>query len=938
MSLPPLLNATTNGGAIFNNAGTLTLNNTLVVNNTQTAATQVAGIFTNNTSFIGTAPVTWLGPLQNNGGLISTHALLATAPVGAAGVINAGTNANALNAITGAALTTDQRGTQFGQPYARTVNGTVDIGAYEYGPTITGQKFNDSNGNGVKDGTDATVTTPAQNFVIYSDDNNNNAPDATEKQTTVAIGGTYTLADTKTNSPIKEVAVTGWQQTLPATGATPYNTGVADAAARDFGNFQLTTIAGKTYTDLAGNGVLDLPTDTTLNGVTVNLYRDTNADGILQTATDTVVGTAQTTAGAGDYLFSDIGPGSYLIEAVPPAGSSISFPAIPIAVTAQSGTPIVDRNFGIFQNITVSGQKFNDLNANGILDAGEPGLPGWQISLEPTGFITTAVPLTATTDPSGNYTIANVGPGTYRLRETLQAGWQQTFPVPPAVTTITPASGTNITNTAALPTNFGNFQLGSISGIKFNDINSDGIRQPAEPPLGGWRIYLDANTNGTFDAGEINQVTDATGLYEFVNLAGGTYTVREELQTGWTQTAPAAPGSYSVAIQSGTDSQNNNFGNFRANSISGIKFNDLNSNGILEAGEPPLGNWQIYLDTNGNNVLDAGETSTRTDATTGQYTFTGLLAGSYRVREVQQPTWTQSTTNSGAINVTSGQDITGVNFGNFQTASISGTKFNDRNSNGVRDDGEPGLSNWQIFLDLNGDNLFQPNEPDNITDASGNYTLANIAPGTYKVREVLQNGWRQTTPNPPDVVVAPTSAVTGINFGNFNTQTPTPTPTPAPTPAPTPEPTPTPTPTPATPTPTPAFTPVPEPDTGCDCQPLPLVPPVTFFQPQSRPIVNFDSNLADFINIQNSILGTPSNDSLTGSDLNELFVAFFGDDTAIGGGGADIAFGDQDRDFISAEKGDDIVYAGKELMRSLAETARSNVWRSRFRHAVRRSR
>src|SRR4028118_995086 len=242
-----VLNASTNGGGIFNNAGTLTLTNTLVVNNTVPAgALEVAGISTNTTSFIGTGvAVPWLGPLQNNGGLSQTHALLSTAPVGPGGVINAGTASPS---------TADQRGTQFGQAYARTVNGAVDIGAYEYGPTVTGQKFNDSNGNGIKEGTDATVTTPAQNFVIYVDDNNNNVPDATEKQATVAIGGTYTLPDTKTNSPIKEAAVTGWQQTLPATGATPYSTGVADAAGRDFGNFQLTSIAGKTYSDLAGNG------------------------------------------------------------------------------------------------------------------------------------------------------------------------------------------------------------------------------------------------------------------------------------------------------------------------------------------------------------------------------------------------------------------------------------------------------------------------------------------------------------------------------------------------------------------------------------------------------------------------------------------------------------------------------------------------------------
>ncbi|MEG4395264.1 DUF4347 domain-containing protein [Microcoleus sp. BROC3] len=143
------------------------------------------------------------------------------------------------------------------------------------------------------------------------------------------------------------------------------------------------------------------------------------------------------------------------------------------------------------------------------------------------------------------------------------------------------------------------------------------------------------------------------------------------------------------------------------------------------------------------------------------------------------------------------------------------------------------------------------------------------------------------------------------------TPEPAPTPTPEPAPTPTPEPAPTPTPEPA-PTPTPIFGRVAEPDTGCGCDPLPLLPTIAFIQPQPSQILNFDSNAGELIDIQNAILGTPGNDSLTGNDANELFVSFGGDDTVLGEGGSDIAFGDQQRDFIAAGRGNDIVYAGKE--------------------------
>ncbi|MCC3486382.1 DUF4347 domain-containing protein [Microcoleus sp. PH2017_14_LAR_D_A] len=146
---------------------------------------------------------------------------------------------------------------------------------------------------------------------------------------------------------------------------------------------------------------------------------------------------------------------------------------------------------------------------------------------------------------------------------------------------------------------------------------------------------------------------------------------------------------------------------------------------------------------------------------------------------------------------------------------------------------------------------------------------------------------------------------------------PTPTPTPIQAPTPTPVPTPTPdipqppTPTP-TPTPPPIFGPVPEPDTGCDCTPLPLLPPITFIQPQAGQILNFDSNAVELTDIQNTILGTPGDDYLGGNDTNELFLAEAGNDIVLGEDGADIVFGDQGADFIAADKGNDIVYAGKE--------------------------
>ncbi len=68
-----------------------------------------------------------LGTLASNGGPTQTIALLAGSPA-----INAGSNALAVDPLTGQPLTTDQRGTGF----VRIFNGTVDIGAYEVQPYL----------------------------------------------------------------------------------------------------------------------------------------------------------------------------------------------------------------------------------------------------------------------------------------------------------------------------------------------------------------------------------------------------------------------------------------------------------------------------------------------------------------------------------------------------------------------------------------------------------------------------------------------------------------------------------------------------------------------------------------------------------------------------------------------------------------------------------
>ncbi|MCA9206564.1 MAG: hypothetical protein KDA59_26100, partial [Planctomycetales bacterium] len=514
------------------------------------------------------------------------------------------------------------------------------------------------------------------------------------------------------------------------------------------------TLSGFKFNDLNGDGLWD-ENEPGVQGVTV--FLDLDNDGTLDGGEPTSI-----TDASGLYTFNNVAQGAYHIREVLPANTTQTWPG-----PAGGFEYFVDVNplnltldhldFGNFELVDISGQKFNDLDADGVKDVGEPGLMGWRIfvDLDNDGVRDAGEPFDDT-DGSGNYTINGLGPGVYRLREVNQVGWTQSTPNPAPITAI---SGVNVSGV-----DFGNFQVGTITGQKFNDLDGDGVKDGGEPGLMNWTIFLDTNNNGIHDGGDVSTMTDAAGNYVFTNLQPGAYNVREVQQGGWTQTT-ANPAT--INLTSGAMIANVDFGNFELVDISGQKFNDLDGDGVKDAGELGISGWTIFIDTNNNGVLDGGEVSAVTNAA-GNYTIANVGPGSYLVREVQQAGWTQSTANPAAIVTASGVDVANVNFGNYQLGSISGRKFNDLNGNGTDNGGaDPGIVNWTIFLDTNNNGVLDGGEVSQLTAANGSYTFANLAPGSYTVREVQQAGWMQTTANPTPINVTSGAAIANVDFGNF---------------------------------------------------------------------------------------------------------------------------------------------------------------------------
>jgi hypothetical protein len=205
-------------------------------------------------------------------------------------------------------------------------------------------------------------------------------------------------------------------------------------------------------------------------------------------------------------------------------------------------------------------------------------------------------------------------------------------------------------------------------------------------------------------------------------------------------------------------------GTFAANflpggAIQGQKFQDSNANGIHNPGEPGLAGWTIDLvDPFTGQVLQRTVTNGQ-----GNYSFTGLPAGTYRIREEEQPGWAQTTANPADITLMAGDDMTGIDFGNFHPALISGRKFLDAAGTGIEVPSDLGLPNWTIqLLDPNTQAVLRTTT----TDPHGDYSFTNLIPGNYRVREVGEAGYVQTTPNPADIGLAFGATVAGIDFGN----------------------------------------------------------------------------------------------------------------------------------------------------------------------------
>jgi hypothetical protein len=455
-----------------------------------------------------------------------------------------------------------------------------------------------------------------------------------------------------------------------------------------------TVVNGRAFLDLNADGVQVLsPNNPTINepglaGVTVTV---TAANGSVSNASTNAIG---------EWSLDIVADGPYRVQYSNfPAklsdgrgignGMQTQFIAAGQANFAAFGK--VD-NFGAITDIldgeltAVGNRIWDDINGNGIQDAGEPGIPNVVVTISSTSgpLVTSAgcngtnapgVATTATTNSSGQYEFRCLESGKPFVLSVDKSQLGTGGALAGYGPTIAGAAGniqldSNGTDNGTAIIAAGTTRPGVDNSYDFGFIKGGGVGNTTTTTVAntgsiGNFVFLDANNNGTFDAGDTpvggatveliqngavirTAQTGADGLYNFVGLTAGTYAVRVTRPAG-TSVTPAQANIGDDTRDSDGIAVSDSVSQSGAITLATGQNNDTVDFGWVQAPARSAIGDTVWLDNNGNNILDGGDTFVQgatvelLDAAgqvvrsfvtlaDGKYSFIDLTPGSYSVR------------------------------------------------------------------------------------------------------------------------------------------------------------------------------------------------------------------------------------------------------------------------------------------------------------------
>lgn len=474
--------------------------------------------------------------------------------------------------------------------------------------------------------------------------------------------------------------------------------------------------------------------------VTAYKFEDLDRDGVrdegepflsgwdFQLKSGSIVVDSGTTDGDGKVVFDGLAAGSYTVSEVEKDGWLVTNATYPVAASLAAGEEkVVEIGNARVSGLTVL--KFQDLNANGVRDEGEPSLSGWTIRLLKGGEVVDF----GVTDDTGIVVFGGLVPGSYVVTEMLTDGWFSTTSLPIEV---------SLVGGQDQLVNIGNAQYPDLSVLKFHDIDRDGVRDEGEPALAGWTFQLKIEGEVIYSA-----VTGDDGIARFVNVEPGAYSLYEVLHDSWfvTRSMPVA-----VVMTANVDQSLVVGNSLTVTKSFRLTYPALPDGAALfveysvDGSEPVL-----------SELLSLGE---------GVYGFQTDLYYSSTI----SGRWIVSVGGELVPLASFGPEVLTEDLTNtfvYQSV-IAGAKYSDDDGDGARDAGEPGLAGWTVNLYriVDGERVFYGST---VTGEGGAYAFVGLPPATYMVEEVQQTGWTQTDGPVGSVTISGSSQqVLGLNFGN----------------------------------------------------------------------------------------------------------------------------------------------------------------------------